>query len=129
MSEENKKSTLGKILLSVITSPINIILGAALAYFAAKVYFFNGGFLDKVYMFGVIALWMFWFIAKHMLLLMLLLIMAGGGFYWYYTWQHQAEQACKESGGVWNKQTKICEEKTGFWAKIEKLWQEYKTAK
>ncbi len=127
--EENKKSTLGAILLAIARSPVNVVLGAALAYFAARVYFFDGGMLDKIYMFGTAALWAFWFLAKHILILMAFLILCAGGFYWYYTYQHQAEQECRDNGGAWNKKTQTCEEKTGFWAQIEKMWRDYKSAK
>lgn len=125
MSDEKKSNWLARAGLFFIKSPVNMIFALALAYFASKAYLFSGGLTDKLIMFGIIGLWMFWFIAKHILILALTLVLLGGGAYWYYSYTHQAENECRENGGEWNKKTKTCEEKSGWLAKVQKLWAEY----
>lgn len=123
---ENKPGLLKHILLSALKSPVNTILFLAFAYFGLKAYVFGDAFMDKLIMFGILALWMFWFIAKHMLIILMLLILLGGSAYFYYEYLHQQEKECEASGGAWNVKTKTCEEKQGFWDYIEGLWQQYK---
>lgn len=124
---ENKPSLLKRIILSALKSPINTVLLVLLLYFGLKAYAFDGTLLDKLTAFGVLALWMFWFIAKHMLMILLLILFLSGGAYFYYEYTHQQEKECEANGGEWNRKTKVCEEKQGFWSYIENLWAQYKT--
>ncbi len=126
---ENKPGLLKRIVLSALKSPINTVLLVLLLYFGLKAYAFDGTLLDKLTAFGVLALWMFWFIAKHMLIILVLLVLLGGSAYFYYEYAHQQEKECERNGGEWNDQTKTCEEKQSFWSYIEELWAEYKTKK
>ena len=66
MSEDkNKQSKIVEGLRVLISSPINTLLAIALLYFATKVYLFNGTMTDKLFMLGVMGIWIFWFIIKH----------------------------------------------------------------
>ena len=113
------------ILLVALKSPINTILFLAFSYFGLKAYVFGDALIDKLIMFGILALWMFWFIAKHMLMILLLILLLGGGAYFYYEYTHQQEKECEANGGEWNRDTKVCEERQGFWDYIENLWIQY----
>lgn len=128
MNEENKKTKLlPRLGWAALTSPINTLLAIGLAYFAAKVYLFDGDFTDKLAMFVIIGLWIFWFIAKHMLLLFILLALAASGVYWHYTHWQQVQAECEQNGGYWNSKTKTCEENQSFWQQIQHKWQDYKS--
>ncbi len=103
------------------------ILFLFFSYFGQNDYVFGDAMIDKLIMFGILALWMFWFIAKHMLMILLLILFLSGGAYFYYEYTHQQEKECEANGGEWNRKTKVCEEKQGFWSYIENLWAQYKT--
>ena len=131
MSEDQKIKSgwFRRFLLLAVKSPVSTALALFLAYFALKAYVFGGGFTDEAAVFGIIGLWMFWFIARHLLLLLALVVLLGGGAWWYCSYARRAETACEESGGVWNRENKTCEEKSGFWAELQKMWREYRAEK
>lgn len=131
MSEDQKKKSgwFGRCVLFAARAPVNTAFAVFAAYFALKAYVFDGGFTDKAAVFGIIGLWMFWFVARHMLLLFLVIVLMAGSAWWYYSYMHRAESACEENGGVWNRKTETCEEKSGFWAELEKMWREYRAGK
>ncbi len=122
MSEENKSGYLSRILRLILKSPVNTLFIIFLAYFALKVYLWDGGLLDKAAMIGIIGLWMFWFIAKHMLLLFLVLLLLGGGFYWYYSGADSAQSVCEEDGGIWDSKTKTCRGEDNWLSAVKKIW-------
>ena len=116
MSEDkNKQSKIVEGLRVLISSPINTLLAIALLYFATKVYLFNGTMTDKLFMLGVMGIWIFWFIIKHIFAMIILLILAGGATYWHYSHLQELKAECEQNGGSWNTETKRCEEKHSLW--------------
>ncbi len=123
--EQNKPNRLKAVLRWILKSPVTVVLLLAFAYFGFQAYVAgNQPLLNKAGMIAVAAIWILWFLLRHMFMLLLILLAAGGAYYIYYT--NLPQTKCEKSGGVWNEKTKICEEKTGFWAQIQKLWNEYK---
>lgn len=125
MSEE--RSWKSKIFWWLVKSPVSVILFCSLVYFAFQAYVLNNQpVMNKLCMFGVLAVWGLWFVLRHMFGLLLILLLIGGGFYLYYAKDHKAETECENNGGYWNSNTKTCEEKVGVLEQIKKMWGDYK---
>ena len=82
MAEENKnekKRSRGvRLLVLMLTSPVNTLFILALAYYAFQIYVLNNSpLLNKAIMLGIACLWILWFAAKNLIKLLLLLILAG----------------------------------------------------
>lgn len=130
MAEENKneeKRSRGvRLLVLMLTSPVNTLFTLALAYYAFQIYVLNNSpLLNKAIMLGIACLWILWFAAKNLIKLLLLLILAGTAVYGYYGYATRDARKCEENGGVWNKESKTCEEKTGWLLEIQKLVEQY----
>lgn len=124
--KEKKKNLFLRGLLFIIKSPINVLFGLALAYFAFQAYILsNSSWMNKPAMIAVICLWIAYIVAKYALKLVLILIIAGAVFYGYLSFINRDAKKCEENGGVWNKTTRTCEEKNGLMQKIQKLWNKY----
>lgn len=124
LEKEDKQSPWWKRLLkAVFFSPVNFLFIVALIYFALKAYLFDPSITNKLIVAGIVGLWMFWFIAKHMLALFLVLLLLGGGAYLYYDFSHRESKKCEASGGYWNENTKSCEAKLSLWERAQKLFQ------
>ena len=120
MSEDkNKQSKIAEGLRVLISSPVNTLLAITLLYFATKVYLFNGTMTDKLFMLGVMGIWIFWFIIKHIFAMIILLILAGGATYWHYSHLQELKTECEQNGGSWNAETKRCEEKHSLWQEFQ----------
>ena len=124
MSEEKKENRFKKIALYCFKNLVNIIFGLLATYYALLAFVLEvAPFENKVMLGSVVALWLLWIFAKAVIVLVIsiiivLLIAAG----WYY-YTHYDEIACKNNGGVWNKQERICEEKVDLWKRIQEVWQ------
>jgi len=108
-----------RLLMAALRSPISTVLILGFCYFAFQAYVLNiNPAVNKLYMFGVVFLWVFWFLAKNLFKIVLLAGIIAYGAYSYYTYANRHVAECEASGGVWNEQTQKCEEKTGFWAGV-----------
>ena len=95
MSEE--RSWKSKIFWWLVKSPVSVILFCSLVYFAFQAYVLNNQpVMNKLCMFGVLAVWGLWFVLRHMFGLLLILLLIGGGFYLYYAKDHKAETECPQ---------------------------------
>ncbi len=121
--EEQKAGLLKRFLLFCLHSPVNVIFALATVYFALQAYVFAPSMMNKMILLGVVGLWMFWFLAKHMILLLLVLALLGGGAYMYYEFAGRAARKCEESGGFWNKNTQTCETKVSLVDRVKKLFE------
>ena len=123
MSEEKKGNWFIKILKKCLFSPINTFFFLALIYFGLQAYVFSPSIGNKISMYAVIVLWIFWFIAKYLIILIFVLAIIGGGAYMYYEHTQKEVRKCEDAGGYWNKNTKSCEKKLTLWEKISKLFE------
>ena len=114
MSGENKRSWTGKILKTLLLSPVNITFAVASVYLGMKAYSWEPSFPNQIIFFAVIGLWIFWIVARYMVVLFVILALAGSGYYAYHQYSTREMRQCEAAGGVWNKETKTCEEKVGF---------------
>lgn len=101
---------LKKILKSFFFSPINTVFFIALLYFGAQAYFFDPTIKSKLICLAVLAIWIFLFLARHVVLLLVVLGLLGAGSYMYYQYSHKEQRQCEESGRYWNKKTSTCED-------------------
>lgn len=120
MEEEKARRSLSKrILLYLLKSPVNFLLGLLTLYYGLRVFVFSADTLTyKFNLVFVVLLWILWFFAKTFFKIFLLLLVIGMGFYGCYQYNHREKAACEKSGGVWNAQTRICEQKLSWWDKI-----------
>ena len=106
----------------ILRNPINILCVLALGFCAFEAYILkNDTTLYQMIMVGIVAVWVFLFIAKSFFRIVVLLLIAGAiacGWF-YYTGRDKA--ACEEKGGFWNKNTMTCEEKVPLLDRIGKL--------
>ena len=106
----------------VLRNPLNILCVLALGFCAFEAYVLqNDTTLYQMIMIGIVAVWVFVFIAKSFFRIVVLLLIAGAiacGWF-YYTGRDKA--ACEEKGGFWNKNTMTCEEKVPLLDRIGKL--------
>jgi len=105
-------------MLKVIFSPVNIIFVIAAAYFGAQAYLWQPTLINKLIFYGIVALWVFWIIARYMIYLFVALALVGGGYYAYYQYSTREIRKCEDAGGVWNKETQTCEAKKSLLEKI-----------
>ena len=106
-----------RLLISALKSPISTILILAFLYFAFQAYVLQlSPTVNKFYMFGVLFLWVFWYVAKNVFKVILLAVAIAYGAYTYHTYSTGEIARCELSGGTWNEEIGKCEEKTGFWA-------------
>ena len=117
-----------RLLISALKSPISTILILAFLYFAFQAYVLQlSPTVNKFYMFGVLFLWVFWYVAKNVFKVILLAVAVAYGAYTYHTYSTGETARCELSGGTWNEEIGKCEEKTGFWAGVMKRFQDLGT--
>lgn len=117
--EPVKPSWTRRIIIAALRSPIGAILLLAFLYFAFQAYVLHASpAMNKLYMLGIVFLWLFWFVAKNIFKVVLLAVAIAYGAYSYHTYANRHVAQCEASGGYWNKQTQKCEEETGFWAGV-----------
>ena len=122
-----KKIGFGRKLLGlVLTSPVNTLLGLALAYFAFQAYVLdNSPLLNQTAALGVICLWVLWFVAKNIIKLLFILLLGGVAVFSYYNYINRDARLCEENGGVWNDASQTCEEKTGWMHSLQEMIAKY----
>ena len=107
----------------IFRNPFNILCALALVFCAFEAYVAqNDVTMYKMIMLGIVALWLFLFIAKSFFRIVVLLVIVGaiaGG--WFY-FMGRDKAACEEKGGFWNKNTMTCEEKIPLLDKISKFF-------
>lgn len=108
-----------KLLKMIIKSPVNTLFGLAVICFGAQAYMFDPTITNKIALFAIIGLWVFWFLAKQAFMLLITLGLLIGGASMYYTYTHQEAKKCEEAGGYWNSNTQVCEEKRSWWDKVK----------
>lgn len=117
--EPVKLSWRRRLVIAALRSPIGAILLLAFLYFGFQAYVLNASpTINKLYMLGIVFLWIFWFVAKNIFKMILLAAAIAYGAYTYHTYANRHVAQCESSGGRWNEQTQQCEEKTGFWAGV-----------
>ena len=110
-----------RLIRAALRSPVCSILIIAFFYFALKAFVLNiSPEVNKLYMFGVVCLWLFWYLARSIFKMIFILILIVFCFYTYHTYSSREIAQCEASGGVWNEQTGKCQEKEGFWVGIFK---------
>ena len=122
-----KKIGFGRKLLGlVLTSPVNTLLGLALAYFAFQAYVLdNSPLLNQTAALGVICLWVLWFVAKNIIKLLFILLLGGFAVFSYYNYINRDARLCEENGDVWNDASQTCEEKTGWMHSLQEMIAKY----
>ncbi len=123
--EPVKPSWSRRLIIAALRSPIGAILLLAFLYFAFQAYVLHTNpAVNKLYMLGIVFLWLFWFVAKNIFKMVLLALAIAYGAYTYHTYANRHIAECESSGRKWNEQTQTCEEKTGFWAGVTKRFQD-----
>lgn len=123
-----KRSWYRRILIAALRSPISTILIVSFFYFGFQAYVLGQSPIsNKLFMFGAVFLWLFWFVAKNIFKLILLALVIAYGAYSYHTFSTREIAQCESSGREWNEQTGACQEKTGFWAGVMKRFQDLAT--
>ena len=103
MSGENSNSWLKRFFKIFLFSPVNMVFIVALLWFAAKAYIWEPSFSNKIIVYAILGLWIFWIIARYMIILFVALALLAGGYYAYYQYSHREQRKCEETGGYWNK--------------------------
>lgn len=120
MSDGNKFGWLTRFFKTFLLSPVNIIFAIALAWFAFRAYMVEPTLTNKLIVYGIAGLWIFWIVARYMIILFVVIALLGGGYYAYYQYSTREIRKCEAAGGEWNKETKTCEAKKTFLEKMEK---------
>lgn len=119
MSGENSNSWLKRFFKIFLFSPVNMVFIVALLWFAAKAYILEPSFSNKIIVYAILGLWIFWIIARYMIILFVALALLAGGYYAYYQYSHREQRKCEETGGYWNEKTNTCEAKRTILEKID----------
>lgn len=122
-----QKETTGrgrKIVMILLKSPVNLLFGLALLYYAFRIYVLGQDALfNKVTLLAIIFMWLIWYLFKNVIKLILLAFIIAFGAYGCYYYSHQDQRLCEKNGGVWNETSQTCEEKTSWWQKFKNLWE------
>lgn len=110
-----------KLLKVMIKSPINSIFVISVIYCVVQAFVFSPTFYNKVLLFAVVCLWVFWFLAKQIFIVLILLGLLCSGGYLYYEYTHKEIRECEEAGRYWNSETKTCEENVPFMEKAKRF--------
>ncbi len=117
MAEQNN-NLFKRCLSAALHNPIATIVISVILYCLFQAFILgNTPWLYKTIITGIIGIWIFMFIAKHLLKLILLIIAATCVFFGYAYWSNQDKRNCEAEGKYWNAETKICEEKKNEEAK------------
>lgn len=116
---EDKKSLWRKILTFTVKNPISVICILTIIYCTFQAFVLgNTPWLYKTIITGIVGVWIFMFIAKHLFKLILLIIAVACIFFGYVYWNGQDKRVCEHDGGKWNEETQTCEKKNSWWKNL-----------
>ena len=113
---EQKRNLFKRLLIAAIHNPLVTAIILVILYCLVQAFIFNNTpWLYKTIVTGIVGIWIFMFIAKHLFKLVLLVIAVACIFFGYVYWNGQDKRVCEHDGGKWNEKTQTCEEKKSWW--------------